>query len=92
MISCRKAAALLLDFTRNELTLEQHRLVVTHLTSCPLCATQADVLQSVADLARELNATPLPPDIAERLWRHFRATLPPVRGREEPHGKTTGVD
>ena len=81
MISCRKIAAWLVDFTRDELSLEQRRQVVTHLTSCPLCATEADVLQSVAARARELNAAPLPPDIAERLWRHFRATLPPGETR-----------
>lgn len=79
MITCRELVELLIDFVSDELPAEHRQRIEQHLGNCPPCHAYLESYRITIRLSRQLPASPLPAELAERL----RAVLEELQ-KEQP--------
>lgn len=75
MFTCRKAAALLSDFTDKTLSPDVHDAMSQHLRACRPCMLLLETYQATQKICRQVLQAPCPAELGERLLAFLRREI-----------------
>ena len=75
-MDCRKIKELIPIYLDQELSSDDHRLVETHLHTCPACMAEARALEKSWEVLGELDEIEPDPQYMARFWRSLDAQMP----------------